>query len=237
AGLWGWKLNEDVGPPHYEEAKQLSDDLAATSIGASHYRDRSGQGLDWWRRHGAESVLPQVSNNLEQWEGKISDLRKLADERKTERARKERELKAEVADCYRKNRAGLNASKKKVEELTAQIADYKNQIAQAEANGDDAWKAKVLVWLDDAERNLARELENVKYYESALGIHEGETAHGNCGESASAGCKKWQCEVESRIKAIDAELNSNEALSNWYHYKIRWARKLYQEFWKAELEK
>jgi hypothetical protein len=235
AGLWAWRLNEDTAPPRYEEAVQIRDAMTAANSGAGYFRawfrarrlpeaapadERFERRRIWWRQHGSETVLPAVSADVTQWEAEASDLEKQTGRLTDERKAKEIELKEKVAECFRQNGEGLKRSKEAVERLNAQTADYNEQLRQARENGDRAWEGRVLSWSQEAERNQEAELGNVSYY-----------------ERATVRCEEWQREVESRIQEINAEIDSQTALANWYRYKSRWSRKLYQEFWRAELQR
>jgi len=249
ASLWGWKLNEDKTAPHYNEARQISDLMVASrSDGSSlseQFRQRRhpanspfGQRIGWWERHGSLTVLPGVSANIEQWGRKLSEFERQMEKLKTERLSKEGELKGSVANCFRLNQADLQSHSKAVEELKAQIADYDNQLRQARENGDKAWENRVMRWLQDAQTNLRTESNGVDKSKDVL-----------------KGCEKWEREVRARLQDIDAEMralfkrpdyvlpdqievtDAADALTSWYRYKILWSQKLYQHFWKAELQK
>lgn len=253
AGLWGWKLNEDKAAPHYAEAGQISNVIAATGPDANSFREQfrqwrqspgispSGQfnqRMGWWMRHGSETVLPRVSANLEQWGRKLSELKTQMEKLKAERSTKQKELDQPVTECFRLNQADLQDHSGKVDELNLQIADYDNQLRQAMANKDMAWQNNVLKWRREAETSLSKESNSVKL--SQAGIN---------------GCKKWKSDVESRLQDIEVEMrallkrpdyvlpeqiqvnDAAAALTSWYSYRIRWSQRLYQDFWNAERQR
>jgi hypothetical protein len=235
AGLWGWSLNDGTERPRYEEAERLSGAVAAASHSAENLRElfgarrqqsaeskavRSSTEFGWWVRHGSEAVLPGVLANVKQWEQDLNGVEARLSASKVERADKEKELEGPVADCTRKNRAYLADSKAKVEMLNAQLKDYRKQLEQAETNRDDAWKKRVVGWQRETEGDLKKEQDNVSLYEVKL-----------------RSCEEWEGRVRGRIQDLGGEIKSGDALANWYRYKILWSRRLYQEFWRAELER
>lgn len=235
AGLWGWSLNDGAARPRYEEAKQFASAAAAAARDAKPLAEMfRGQGSQptnspgmparedssWWLRYGTETVLPGVSANIRQWEIDFNGVETRLGTSKEERAVKEKELVGPVAECFRLNEAYLRGSKSKVEVLNAQLEDYRKQLEQAKTNKDEAWKKRVLGWQREAEGNLKKEQDNVTLYQDAL-----------------QSCEAWKKRVTDRIQELDGEIKSGDALVSWYRYKILWSGKLYQEFWRAELQR
>lgn len=215
AGLWPWALKPvQHGPEQYGE-------VAAISTLVQEYRQSSGEiDRDAWLQH-AQRGMQIVSREIADWQNGLSG----HDSEITKNQKNLREsnrLLAEAQDRFLSETATLSTAKGKHQQVSHDLAEGQGRIARmlVTPNYDPAALAA-----DRAnEKELQTRLADAQKWVESATLNRANT------EKEIAKQKYWQGEY-SRIVRL------NEYQSDMKKYKIQLARKLYLDYWRAELAK